>query len=116
MNWDGSDLTRLTTSPLEFDTEPYWSPDGTKIVFTSGWSNYELFVMDPDGSNQTRITNNPLEDDESSWSRDGSKIAFVADIDIFDEPEIFVMELVMELDESIATSPNTRARESYGVG
>ena len=34
INPDGTDLTRLTDSPGE-DTDPTWSPDGTKLAFAS---------------------------------------------------------------------------------
>lgn len=46
--------------------------------------------MDPDGSNQTRLTYNPGEDKHPSWSSDGSKIAFSGRVnDGFDS--IYVM-------------------------
>ena len=49
----------------------------TKIAFTSSRDgNWEIYVMDSDGSNVTRLTNNSVEDGYSSWSPDGSKIAF----------------------------------------
>ena len=37
-----------------------FSPDGTKIAFTSNRDgNTEIYVMDADGTDQTRITNRP---------------------------------------------------------
>ena len=45
--------------------------------------NSEIYVMNPDGSKQTRITNNPSTDYEPVWSPDGTKIAFVS---LRDEP------------------------------
>src|SRR5882724_3501608 len=63
INADGTGLTQLTTDPAD-DSCPAWSPDGTKIAFASlrnpvqGDVNYEIYVMNPDGSNQTRLTNN----------------------------------------------------------
>jgi TolB protein len=52
------------------DTYPFFSPDGRRIVFTS-WrdGNAEIYVMNVDGSNQTRLTNNPARDDNARWSR-----------------------------------------------
>jgi len=61
-----------------------------KIAFVSNRDgNYEIYVMDADGSNQTRLTNNSANDLEPSFSADGSKIAFVSDRDGNDE--IYVM-------------------------
>ncbi len=58
MNSDGTGQTRLTNNPA-FDTAPSWSPDGTKILFTSlrdGPMTPALYVMNADGSSQTRVT------------------------------------------------------------
>jgi Tol biopolymer transport system component len=49
------------------------------IVFASTRDgNSEIYVMDQDGSNQKRLTNNPAFDGEPAWSPDRSKIAFVS--------------------------------------
>ena len=51
--------------------------DGSKIAFNSNRDgNYEIYVMNADGSGQTRLTNNPATDYYPSFSPDGSKIAF----------------------------------------
>jgi Tol biopolymer transport system component len=53
-----------------------------KIAFhTNRDGNEEIYSMDPNGSNQTNLTNNPAYDVSASWSPDGSKIAFVSDRD-----------------------------------
>jgi dipeptidyl aminopeptidase/acylaminoacyl peptidase len=48
-----------------------------KIAFISSRDgNNEIYIMDGDGSNQTRLTNNSADDRAPAWSADGSKIAF----------------------------------------
>ena len=81
MNADGSGQTRLTDNP-EGNSYPSWSPDGTKIVFTSNRDfSGEIYVMNADGSEQTNLTGKAGENTEHqhshpSWSPDGTKIAF----------------------------------------
>ena len=86
VNVDGSGLVKLTTNiqlapdPLYgLDVGPSWSPDGSRIAFASGrdsLSNYELYVMNADGSNQTRLTNNTTDDYYPTWSPDSQRITF----------------------------------------
>jgi Tol biopolymer transport system component len=57
MNADGSNRIALTS--LGKNTLPDWSPDGKKIAFSSDRSGHQaIYLMDTDGSNQIRITNN----------------------------------------------------------
>ena len=55
---------------------PIPTPTG-RIAFQSDRDgNAEIYVMNADGSGQTRLTNNPANDDVPAWSPDGAKIAF----------------------------------------
>ncbi len=89
MNADGSGLTRLTRNALGpgggGDYSPDWSPDGRKIAFASGRQRpagcsvcLDVYVMNADGSGQTRLTNNAATDQDPAWSPDGKKIAFTS--------------------------------------
>ena len=53
-----------------------------RIAFRSDRDgNWEIYVMDKDGSNHTRLTTNSAQDIEPAWSPDGSKTAFTSDRD-----------------------------------
>lgn len=50
------------------DTNPVWSPDGTKILFQSDCDgDWELFVMNADGSGRTQLTQNSSADTNPDW-------------------------------------------------
>ncbi|HQF62211.1 MAG TPA: hypothetical protein PLT26_06890 [Anaerolineaceae bacterium] len=75
---DGSELTQLTDGPTA-DVYSLWSPDGTKILFTSDREGKaEIYVMNADGSEPTRLTQTQDMGGAAyaSWSPDGSKIIF----------------------------------------
>jgi TolB protein len=71
--------------------DAHWSPDGTRIAFTSlrdrnGRTcfqecsvNGEIYVMDADGSEATRLTESEADESSPAWSPDGDRIAFVSD-------------------------------------
>ncbi len=82
MNADASGQTRLTNNAA-FDYKSAWSPDGSKIAFTSSRDagNFEIYAMNADGSGQTRLTTNAAIDYGPAWSPDGSKIAFASNRD-----------------------------------
>jgi TolB protein len=53
-----------------------------QIAFqTNRDGNYEIYSMNPDGSSQTDLTNNPASDAHPAWSPDGTKIAFQTERD-----------------------------------
>ncbi|MCI0437204.1 MAG: hypothetical protein L0271_26740 [Gemmatimonadetes bacterium] len=68
MNADGTQLTFLTGNVQ--DLIPKWSDDGKRIAFTSQRDgDREVYVMNADGSAQTRITFMPGDDFVSGWRR-----------------------------------------------
>jgi TolB protein len=85
---DGSNLKRLTEDP-RYDGQPIWSPDGNRILFTAHRGNFwpfgsngyglprmDLYLIDPDGSNETRLTHNSGAS-HAAWSPTSDQIAFL---------------------------------------
>ena len=61
-----------------------------KIAFTNDRDgNIEIYVMNPDGSGQMRLTNNTAFDGDPAWSPDGTRIVFTSTRD--GNEEIYVM-------------------------
>ena len=75
-------VTALPNSGDWDDEQPRWSPDGARIAFKSNrFGNYDLFVMDADGRNLTRITDDPKGDHDPSWLPDAQSLVFTSERD-----------------------------------
>ncbi len=97
MNADGSGQTRLTDNPAA-DSAASWSPDGQRIAFVSDRDDpdpsdddriSDIYLMNADGSGQTRLTDSSAWETRPRWSPDGRRIAFFSYRD--GKTEIYVM-------------------------
>ena len=87
---DGSYARNLTNHPAN-DHSPAWSPDGSKITFTTDRSGKRaIFVMNADGSDPRRLIAGEFEDFSAEWSPDGKRIAFARKTNTSDS-QIFVV-------------------------
>ena len=82
-NIDGTEPKRLTEDKA-LDSYPVWSPDGTRIAFTSnrGGPEYlrepdKLYTMATDGSDLRLLSRRAAGRHPPAWSPDGERIAFV---------------------------------------
>lgn len=90
INIDGSNRVNLSEMP---GFGAVWSPDGTKIAFTSPDANFqtEIFIMNADGSNRFQLTDTPTNEFVSSWSPDGARLLFTSNQD--SPPNEFLNEI-----------------------
>jgi Tol biopolymer transport system component len=88
---DSSGETNLSQNGFFSNSNPAWSPDGSRILFdTLRDSHQEVYVMKTDGSVQTRLTDTASGFSAlGAWSPDASKIAFMSNRD--GNAEIYVM-------------------------
>lgn len=100
MDADGSNVRKLTDEP-GYDGGPFFSPDGTKIVYRARHptdpeelADYQalladnlvrpgvldIYVMDADGSNKRRVTDNDAANFAPYFHPDGEKIVFASNM------------------------------------
>lgn len=73
---DGTLPRRLTNTPFE-DTDPAYSPDGSKLAYASRREgNWDVYVIDLRNGQETRLTTHPAYDGAPTWRPDSEAIAF----------------------------------------
>jgi len=86
---DGTGIVNLTNHPGN-DLTPVWSPDGSRVAFSSDRDgDVGLFLMGDDGSNPTWVASSGFLT-YPTWSPDGKKIAFTSSLE--DYSEIYVID------------------------
>lgn len=72
----GGTARRLTATPV-VETEPHFSPDGSRIAFTATVAgNTDVYVMPTAGGTPDRLTYHPGVDRARGWAHDGSAVIF----------------------------------------
>jgi dipeptidyl aminopeptidase/acylaminoacyl peptidase len=78
MSSDGTDVVRLTHDEGR-DSDPTWSPDGSRIAYSSAREDGQrIYLVGADGSDERPLTFGPA-DVSPAWSADGHELVYVAD-------------------------------------
>jgi dipeptidyl aminopeptidase/acylaminoacyl peptidase len=124
MRPDGSSPVNLTADSAAADWMPSWRPDGRKLAFMSNRvtptnpgpdPDYEIFVMNADGSGVRQLTANALDDETPSWSPDGHKLVFQRDFNPIAEQvdyDLFTMHADGTHQRNLTSSPGVNEQEA----
>lgn len=118
MNPDGTGLTRLTDAAFDDIGPPMWSPDGSRIAFEAlKGGNYDIYVMNKDGTALTDLTADPGDENVPTWSPDGTKIAFIAGEAVAGNPAASLTfdVYVVDTDGTNRTRLTTGAAPAYAL-
>jgi Tol biopolymer transport system component len=113
-NPDGTDEINLTQTERGREMDPTWSPDGTRIAFSSNRDgNFEIYTMAADGSDVQQVTFVPagepweyVQSFEPTWSPDGTRIAYTGYRSTESWPDIYIAA-VGQAEDSFAEQPVT---------
>ncbi len=97
-------LVGCATSPQQIQPSITPTDQPSRIVFSSDRDgNPEIYVMNNDGSSQTRLTNNQFSDIAPAWSSDGQNIVFLTDRD--GNFEIYSMDIYGNNQVNLSNNP-----------
>lgn len=103
---DGSGTPKKLTNGPGCESNPSWSPDGTKIAYTRDvGGDLDIYVIDAcceegDNNQPQQLTEDDLDDTDPTWSPDGTKIAFTKS-EVASETNVVTSEQEDSLDADI---------------
>ena len=100
---------KRVTDDAFVDTDPAWSPDGTKLAFSSDRAGgMDIWVRDLKSGSDRRLTTLPGADMAATWSPDGRSIAFVSNVE-FEQGDVYIVP-------AAGGEPHRILERTFGLG
>ena len=96
----GGEAKQVTEGQDWNDTDPQWSPDGTRIAFVSDRTgkayddshNTDVWVIPAAGGTLTKISDHAFEDEDPRWSPDGKQLLFAGQTAAHQFPKLYLAD------------------------
>jgi dipeptidyl aminopeptidase/acylaminoacyl peptidase len=96
----GGEAKQITEGQDWNDTDPQWSPDGTRIAFVSDRTgkayddghNTDVWVIPAAGGTLTKISDHAFEDENPRWSPDGKQILFTGQTAVHQFAKLYIAD------------------------
>jgi len=100
VNVPNGEAKQITEGQDWNDTDPQWSPDGTRIAFVSDRTgkaydnghNTDVWVIPAAGGTLIKISDHAFEDESPRWSPDGKQILFTGQTALHQFPKLYVTD------------------------
>lgn len=97
MNADGSDPKQISHAKGSYNGGPFFSPDGTKIIFRADRKSphhLQIFLIDSDGTKEEQLTFDDAVNWAPYWHPDGEVIAYTTSIHGHHQYEIYLLNIL----------------------
>ncbi|MGE5141913.1 MAG: Ig-like domain-containing protein, partial [Acidobacteriota bacterium] len=90
-------VLRRAATDTTLATDPAISPDGSRVAFVSTRDgNPEIYVMDADGTNLQRVTNDPQADGRPVFTPDGAGLVFQSQRTVNGKPFLQIYSVALD--------------------